>query len=106
MHFSTLLISNTGKGRREIKRLMRPFQEVWTKSDERCTEYNEEGEYWYNPNAKWDWYVIGGRYRGRIHAKHGRKTPIDPYHAPYDWYQKYNRRGCYDFAKVGHLPHG
>jgi hypothetical protein len=23
----------------------------------------------YNPNSKWDWYQIGGRYAGRIHVK-------------------------------------
>ena len=32
--------------------------------------YEEDGDgrfgYWENPNAKWDWWVIGGRYRDRL----------------------------------------
>lgn len=30
-------------------------------------EVEEGGEtYWHNPNAKWDWWTIGGRWRGRF----------------------------------------
>lgn len=29
--------------------------------------------YWENPNAKWDWYQIGGRYSGRLVTKKGSK---------------------------------
>lgn len=25
--------------------------------------------YWYNPNAKWDWFTIGGRWRGMLEVK-------------------------------------
>jgi hypothetical protein len=27
--------------------------------------------YWYNPNAKWDWYEIGGRWAGLLKLKEG-----------------------------------
>ena len=29
--------------------------------------------YWENPNAKWDWYTIGGRWSNSIITKNGRK---------------------------------
>lgn len=53
----------------------------WT--DEQCYEYekqfyeddliDEEGNLLstYNPNSKWDWYSIGGRFPGRLKAKEG-----------------------------------
>lgn len=30
--------------------------------------------YWENPNAKWDWYQIGGRYSGKLRLKDGNYT--------------------------------
>lgn len=32
--------------------------------------------YWYNPNSKWDWYVIGGRWKGYLFNKQGEKTNV------------------------------
>jgi len=29
--------------------------------------------YWYNPNSKWDWYQIGGRFSGMLKLKPGAK---------------------------------
>lgn len=29
-----------------------------------------------NPNAKWDWYVLGGRWRGFFKLRRGRKAPV------------------------------
>ena len=51
-----------------------PFKEVYPTFEEFVEEYcgytfNEEEEaygYWYNPNARWDWYEIGGRWAGMI----------------------------------------
>ena len=46
--------------------------------DEYVTEYHgykkaEDGRYgyWENPNAKWDWYVLGGRWNGFFKMKPG-----------------------------------
>lgn len=39
-----------------------------------CYEFNEEQKcwgYWTNPNAKWDWYTIGGRWSDRLNFKDG-----------------------------------
>lgn len=54
------------------------FSELYSTFDEFCkhwhnTEPNEQGQYGYssNPNAKWDWYTIGGRWSGYFKALPG-----------------------------------
>lgn len=54
------------------------FSELYLTFEEFCkewhhTEPNEQGRYGYNrnPNAKWDWYVIGGRWSGFFKALPG-----------------------------------
>lgn len=37
--------------------------------DEKTGRYG----YWENPNAKWDWYQIGGRWSNRLLTKHGKR---------------------------------
>ena len=54
--------------------------------DERA-DYDETAKakgYWHNPNAKWDWYEIGGRWRGMLRLLPGRKG----YRAPLDEWTK------------------
>lgn len=34
-------------------------------------EFDPEEEYWYNPDAKWDWYEVGGRWSGLLKTKSG-----------------------------------
>lgn len=43
--------------------------------EERDKKTNDYG-YWENPNSKWDWYEIGGRFRGIIPLKNGNKMTI------------------------------
>ena len=38
----------------------------------------------YNPNSKWDWYTIGGRWTGGLVTKEGRETNSD-YISEIDW---------------------
>lgn len=38
--------------------------------EKRDLEKNAYG-YWHNPNCKWDWYVLGGRFRGHFKLKEG-----------------------------------
>lgn len=57
---------------------------IWT--DEECYEYAKQlyGEHeidtdgnllsTYNPNSKWDWYIIGGRWTNMITLKDGTRT--------------------------------
>lgn len=54
------------------------FSELYSSFEEFCrewhgTEPNEQGRYGYyrNPKAKWDWYVVGGRWSGFFKAKPG-----------------------------------
>ena len=49
------------------KKLYKTFNEYL--EEEQNAKFDEEMQdygYWENPNAKWDWYQIGGRYAGRI----------------------------------------
>jgi len=53
-----------------------PNKDAYTTFEEFCLDYcgsepNEDGRYGYmtNPNAKWDWFQIGGRYRDRLKMK-------------------------------------
>ena len=58
-------------------RKMRPQEKFKTFEEfmeDNCTEKDEEtGKYgyWHNPNAKWDWYQIGGRWTGSLKLKKG-----------------------------------
>src|SRR5690554_2079089 len=54
------------------------FSELYSTFEEFCKEWhgiepNEQGRFGYlsNPNAKWDWYVIGGRWSGYFKALPG-----------------------------------
>lgn len=53
-----------------LKKEKVPFKEIYPTFHEYAVEYEEykvhEGRYgwWNNPNAKWDWYVLGGRWSG------------------------------------------
>lgn len=56
-----------------------PFTVAYGTFDEFMGKWNEierdpvagEYGYWENPNAKWDWYVVGGRWKNIIEAKVG-----------------------------------
>ena len=42
----------------------------YTSRDEETGKYG----YWENPNAKWDWYSIGGRWSGSLLLKSGERS--------------------------------
>lgn len=55
-----------------------PFKELYPSFDDFATEWhdyqkNDDGKYGYycNPNAKWDWYSMGGRWSGFFRLKNG-----------------------------------
>lgn len=62
-----------------VKRLV-PFKETystfeefakeWHGREKRDATHNRYG-YWENPNSKWDWYEIGGRWAGYFQLKNG-----------------------------------
>lgn len=70
----------------ELERLLAPYQEnnmgdcpkeyLAFVEDEDCDVDEETGKrgYWENPNAKWDWWRIGGRYSGWFKTKTGQSV--------------------------------
>lgn len=61
--------------------------------------FNENGDplSTYNPNSKWDWYSIGGRFPGKLKAKNGKHGDGSAFHS--------NPRvnGKFDSARVGDI---
>ena len=84
-HFSVAVVTNTGS-EEEVERLLAPYQEnnmgdcpeeyLEFIEDEDADIDDETGKrgYWENPNAKWDWYRIGGRASGLLKLKSGYTT--------------------------------
>lgn len=67
---------STAKKELGYKEVQVSFKEVYPTKQEFFDSYfgldkNDEGEYgyWYNPYAQWDWYVIGGRWKGSLLIK-------------------------------------
>lgn len=62
-----------------LPRVNVPVKELYPTFDEFCTDwsgYKKDPKigrygYWENPNAKWDWWVVGGRYSGKLKLKPG-----------------------------------
>ena len=82
-----------------------PFKELYPTFKEYMEEYiaasfDEEQQdygYWENPNAKWDWWQIGGRWNGSLKAKDGKNGDINlvcPIH---------NQQGRYSQARVADI---
>lgn len=102
MHFSLLVLAD---GTKTLEEIMAPFEECWEPDDQRTTKEEDDGEtYWSNHNAKWDWYEVGGRWRGLIEASvvgHGERSVYDfaargllsDMRGPYE-------RGHFDVARV------
>lgn len=90
-HFSVAVFS---QDMNDVADLLAPFIEQvepsspyaeFVKNDR--ADYDETAKakgYWHNPNAKWDWYEIGGRWRGMLRLLPGRKG----YRAPLDEWTK------------------
>lgn len=82
-HFAVAVFCHTDDGA-ELERLLAPYQEnnmgdcpkeyLAFVEDEDCDVDEETGKrgYWENPNAKWDWWQIGGRYYNWFKTKDGR----------------------------------
>jgi hypothetical protein len=70
------------KASEDLPRKMVPFKETYSTFEEYVREWHGRKErdetfkrygYWQNPNAKWDWFEIGGRWAGFFQLKKGRK---------------------------------
>lgn len=72
MHFLMFVITDKDADEDTIEILMEPYQEAWEEWDLRTELCESHGEtFWSNPDGKWDWYSIGGRWYGHLHAEHG-----------------------------------
>ena len=64
---------------RNLKRLEREKPtEYWESKRSGWDKHNEKGEplTTYNPDSKWDWYEIGGRWKGQLLTKDGKSADI------------------------------
>ncbi len=76
-HFSTLVLSRPD---RPVEELLLPYMENCCSQppfeymeffdDEECDVDDATGRrgYWQNPDAHWDWYVVGGRFSGMLRS--------------------------------------
>lgn len=85
----------------ELERVVIPLTEIYTSFDDYMKDIGEERDpetgkygYWENPNRKWDWWMVGGRWRGQVKATDGGVAKDDP--TPYP-------NGGYDQAKLGNM---
>lgn len=119
-HYGVAVITRgdgTGPDEDAIAELMLPYCEVTDYitdkgalefvEDEDCDVDPETGRrgYWSNPNAKWDWYEVGGRFEGSLplkgggHADCAKVSDIDTspdeeaYAAALEDWDKYANRG-------------
>jgi hypothetical protein len=72
-HFTVAVFS---KSVDDVDNLLVKFEEELDLEFEEDEEYEKDKKtgkcgFWYNPNAKWDWYQIGGRWSGSIKLKNG-----------------------------------
>lgn len=80
-HFSVLVIGDNVEGQ------LAPFQEnnmgdcpkqyleFTADEDSEVDDITGKKGYWKNPNAKWDWYRVGGRWAGHFKLKDGATAP-------------------------------
>ena len=80
-HFSVAVFSRTPG---DVEALLAPFNEQVAPGDpyavfvrDESGQLDEKGQAkgwgWHNPNARWDWWVIGGRWRGLLLLRPGKK---------------------------------
>lgn len=104
-HFSVAVITKGKPCNGEIEEILRPYCECYEEgwNDEYFTfepadEEDEESEgYYYNPDARWDWFSIGGRWAGLIRTK--KKEDVEV-HSESSWIWK-NDRDPYESKEEG-----
>ena len=94
-HFSVAVFSHTAD---EIDQLLEPFDEC-VEAGSPYAEFEEDlnGDldentgkrgYWHNPNAAYDYYVLGGRWRGLLKLREGatgERAAFDKYDAAFEY---------------------
>jgi len=63
----------------EVYPTFEEYMEEYEGYEARDTKTNRYG-YWENPNAKWDWYQLGGRWKGTLKLREDAQHPEDAAH--------------------------
>lgn len=81
-------VEGTVEGAEALERAMAPYKEYLGDEgnrdylefveDEDCDVDEGTGRrgYWDNPNARWDWFVIGGRWGGKLRLRDGGRSDV------------------------------
>lgn len=105
-HFSTLVLAREGQ---TVIELMEPYMEnccgqppfeyMEFYEDDECEVDEATGKrgYWQNPDAKWDWFEMGGRFRAILKATRGERARIETWGKEKFTYPE----GRYDRARLG-----
>lgn len=76
------------KGKGNFKTFDECYKEFGEDWNDNRWEKNNEGEWeefsTYNPDSKWDWYQVGGRWAGMFQLKEGVK-PLEPLSFSWGW---------------------
>lgn len=79
--------TNTHKVPDHFEKKHIPYKETFPTFDDYMHDWNGEEKdpetgkygYWENPNAKWDWWLCGGRWRAQVRASRGDCAPYPKY---------------------------
>jgi hypothetical protein len=94
-----------------LERRKVPFTELYGTFEEFMSDYvgDEHPDpktgrygYWRNPNTKWDWWQLGGRWNGRLPVKPGASDVANGSPSSLDDSPKY-AKNCVDACRVGEL---
>lgn len=104
-HFNVAVFSHTPD---EVDALLAPFiEQVEPYSPYAVFEEDEDYEvdaatgkpgHWYNPNARWDWYCVGGRWAGQLKLLEGKTGKYGSWYTPEE--QEKLPKGRCDSANV------
>ena len=106
--------SDTHEPPPELERVTVAHKDRWSTLEEYAADYcgakardEETGRYgyWENPNAKWDWYAVGGRWSGFFPVKPGTEARVAPRRKPLFGLPEDEgpKPGCADIARVDQI---
>lgn len=91
MHYIGLVFVNTDHENIDIK--LEPFDEQTNNEEYLEWDVYKEIRYQYNPNAKYDWYIDGGRWNGYIYTKDGHNVNCASFD-DIDWSKMFTKVEC------------
>lgn len=83
-HFSVAVITKGKPSMSDIEEILYPFDE--SLEIEQVPENEDGDEYFYNPDARWDWYCVGGRWAGKIRTRNPEMNDLSQTYEP--WYKE------------------